>query len=223
MKERLAVLVVLLAGLAFFSLPALAQQTVYDNGPINGTTDAWTINSGFEASNRFSCCRDDGPGSATITGLQFGAWLFPGDVVESVEVSITSSEFGGTTYFDGVVSLTQSGCSANQFGFNVCTESGNFAGPALAAGNYWLNLSNAVVNDGDPVYWDENSGVGCQSPGCPSIASENEVGTIPSEAFTLLGNPSTSGGGSVPEPGSALLLGSGIVAVVGWVRRKFFV
>ena len=35
------------------------------------------------------------------------------------------------------------------------------------------------------MYWDENSGVGCQSPGCPSQAQENTLGTIPSEAFSL--------------------------------------
>ncbi len=202
-----------------FAMPAPAQQTVYDNGPINGQTDAWNIDT---VSNRFSCCREDGPGAAAITGLQFGAWLLPGDVLESVEVSITSSEFGGTTYFDQVVNFTQSACSGNQYGFNVCTETGNFAGPALSAGDYWLNLQNAVTNDGDPAFWDENSGVGCQSPGCPSIASQSEVGTIPSEAFTLLGNPS-SGGGSVPEPDSALLLVSGVAAVVGVSRRRFFV
>jgi uncharacterized repeat protein (TIGR03803 family) len=38
------------------------------------------------------------------------------------------------------------------------------------------------------VYWDENSGVGCQSPGCPSQAQENTLGTIPSEAFSLEGS-----------------------------------
>ena len=47
-----------------------------------------------------------------------------------------------------------------------------------------MNLSNAVVNTGDPVYWDENSG--------PSLASENSVGTIPSESFTVLGSTTTS-------------------------------
>ena len=61
----------------------------------------------------------------------------------------------------------------------------------LAAGDYWLNLQNAVVDTGDPVYWDENSG--------PSQASQNSVGTIPSESFTLLGETTQ---GTVPEPGS---------------------
>jgi len=160
------------------------DNNLYDNGPINGTTDAWTINFGFVTSDTFTVPQGGGPAN----GLTFGAWLFPGDLLQTVEVQITSAEFGGTTYSDQVVTFTQSGCSASQYGFNVCTETGNFATSVnLAAGTYWVNLDNAVVNTGDPVYWDENSGAGCDSPGCPSQASENSVGTIPSEAFTVLG------------------------------------
>ena len=46
-----------------------------------------------------------------VNGLPFGAWVFPGDVLHTVEVQITSAEFGGTTYSDQVISFTQSGCS----------------------------------------------------------------------------------------------------------------
>jgi hypothetical protein len=193
-------------------VPASAQ-TIYDNGPINGTTDAWTINSGFVVSDTFTV----GSGGASVSGLVFGAWAFPGDVLESAEVSISSSEFGGTFYMDEIVNFTQSGCSGNQFGFNVCTETGSFPGffLNLAAGTYWLNLENAVVNSGDPIYWDENSG--------PSSASENSVGTIPSEAFTVLEGSSTSTTEyGTSEPGSIMLFGSSILGIAGLLRRKLF-
>ncbi len=199
---------------ALVAIPAAAQNILYENGPINGTTDAWTINSGFVVSDTFTIPTCD---QCALQSLQFGAWTFAGDVLETADVSITSGEFGGTTYFDGTVSFTQSGCSGNQYGFNVCTESGSLPNIVLNRGTYWLNLSNAVVNDGDPIYWDENSGVGCHSPGCPSLASENSVGTIPSEAFTISGENST-----VPEPSSILLLGSGLLALAGLGRRKLF-
>jgi PEP-CTERM motif len=90
------------------------------------------------------------------------------------------------------------------------TQTGTFNGPLLNAGNYWLTLQNAVTNTGDPVYWDENSG--------PSQASENFVGTIPSESFTILGAAS-SGAGSTPEPSTLVLFGSGIVGLAGLLRR----
>ena len=65
-------------------------------------------------------------------------------------------------------------------------------------------MQNAILPSGDPVYWDENSGVGCQSPGCPSQAQANTVGTIPSEAFTLLGASTTTTTGPDCSHGSAL-------------------
>jgi len=165
----------------------LDDSTLYENGPINGTTDAWSINQGFVVADTFTATAASG---STISGLSFAAWTFPFDVLQSVEVTITSDPFGGTTYFDGVVNLTQSNCSGNQYGYNVCIETGTFTVNNLNPGTYWVNLQNAVVNDGDPVFWDENSGVGCQSQGCPSQADQTSTGTIPSEAFTVLGGNS---------------------------------
>ena len=190
------------------SFPSVAQ-TVYSNGPINGNVDAWPINFGFIVSDTFNVANN----GTTITGLDFGAHLFPGDVLTSAELSITSSENGGSSYFDQTITFTQSMCSANQFGMNVCLESSTFQGPTLNAGTYWLNLQNAIVPSGDPVYWDENSG--------PSSASESTLGSIPSEAFTVFGNQSSSTG-TVPEPSSITLFGSGVLGLGALVRRKLF-
>ena len=151
------------------------DQTIYENGPISGNTDAWAINFGFVVSDTFTVGNQQTP----VTGISFGAWLFPGDTLTSVEVSITSEPNGGASYFDQTVSFTQSGCTANQYGYNVCTVTAMFDGPTLNEGTYWVNLQNASVPDGDPAYWDENSG--------PSQAEENSVGSIPSEAFSILG------------------------------------
>ena len=203
MRKLLVLLVVTMC--AVLAVSAAAQQDLYDNGPTDGFDYAWTLNFGFAVSDRFTLTN-----SSEVSSVQFAAWLFPGDVLESAEVSITSSEFGGTSYFDQTVSFTQSGCFSNSGGFNVCTETGNF-GPAIAldAGNYWLNLSHATVPSGDPVIWDMNSG--------PSLASESSVGTIPSESFTILAPCEQNAPGcgppppTTPEPNSFLLFGSGIL------------
>ena len=214
---RIASLSLLALCLTLAAVPAMAQ-TVYSNGPINGNTDAWTVNFGFIVSDTFNVTNNN----TTITGGSFGMWLFSGDTLTSAELSITSGENSGTSYFDQTVNFTQGACTANQYGYNVCQENTSFSGPTLNAGSYWLNLQNASVPSGDPVYWDENSG--------PSTASENSIGSIPSEAFTVLGSSTTttttttttSTTTTTPEPSSIILFGSGILGLAGVLRRKLF-
>lgn len=197
-----------------FALPIAAQTDLYDNGPINGDRDAWTINQGFVVSDTFTLTS-----ASTVNGFVFGSWVFPGDVLLSAELSITSNEFGGTSYFDQNVSFIQSGCFTNHKGLLTCTETTSFDPVGLPAGTYWLNLQNAILNNNnqDPVYWDENSGEGCSSPGCPSSASENENGDIPSESFTVLGSSTST---TTPEPGTFVLFGSGVLGIIGILRRR---
>lgn len=209
---RTASHLLLVTCLTLAAAPAIAQ-TVYSNGPINGNVDAFTINFGFVVSDTFNVTNNN----TTISGMSFGAWLLPGDSLTSLEVSITSQENGGISYFDESVNVSQGSCTNNFFGFSVCQENANLSGPTLSSGTYWVNLQNASVPSGDPVYWDQNSG--------PSTASDSSVGTIPSEAFTILGNNSTSTfdvtvTGSVPEPSSVMLLGTGILGLAKLVYRR---
>lgn len=206
-------IVVLSLVLCVAVVPAAAQNDLYDNGPTNGTVDAWNIRYGYAVSDSFTMV----PGGGQITGLEFAVWLTGTEQLQSAEVSITSSEFGGTTYFDAVLNFTQSDCVANPSGYLVCLETSDpFNGPNLAEGTYWLNLQNASGTGDSGFYWDENSG--------PSQASQNSIGTIPSESFTLLGtaNSTSTGTGTTPEPGSMLMFGSGIVGLAGVVRRKLY-
>ncbi len=187
-------------------MPAWAD---YSNGPINGTTDAWTINFGYVVSDSYV---SDG----NVTGFMFGVWEFPGDTLSSVDWSITSGENSGTIFGSGTASganLTDKYISSNQYGYNIDLITVSGLNVAEVSGNtYWLNLQNAAVASGDPVYWDENSG--------KSSASESALGTIPSEAFTINSSGSTSG--STPEPSSIMLFGSGILGLAGVLRRKLF-
>jgi len=217
MKSRLILLAVCLT---LAAVPATAQ-TLYSSGPTDGNWYAWTINFGFIVSDAFTMQ------SSTVTGADFSMWLFPGDTLTSAELSITSGENGGTSYFDQTVNFTQSNCASNTYGYNVCRESTTFNGPYLNSGTYWLNLQNANVPSGDPIYWDQNIGPHVNL----NSASENTLGSIPAETFTLLGGTTTCAGGNcdasstAPEPTSLVLLGSGGLALFApliALRRKLF-
>jgi hypothetical protein len=207
LKLGIASLVVVCLSLA--ALPAFAG---YDNGPINGTVDAWIINFGYVVSDTFECCF-----LSPVTGFSFGVWEFPGDTVYAVDWSVTSEENGGTVYGHGTASpgggaggvLMDQFISSNQYGYNIDVITVSHLDVSNNDGTYWLNLQNASVASGDPVYWDENGG--------PSSASNSAVGTIPSEAFTIYGGETS---GYAPEPGSILLFGSGALGVAGILRRK---
>jgi len=210
-STRLAILCLTLA-----ATPALAQ-VLYDNGPLNGTINAWVFNFGFTVSDTFTLASD-----STAGGFEFVAWEFPGDVLQSVDWSITTQENAGNVLGSGTASgqnLTDTFLFVNRFGFDIDKITVTGLDAALKGGTYWLNLQNASVSSGDPVYWDENDGVDCggsdgKGGNCPSLASDTSIGTIFSETFTV------TGAGTTPEPGSMVLLGSGIVSLGGVLRRK---
>jgi hypothetical protein len=178
--------------LTLVAVPATAQQLcsqeiMYENGPVNGQVYARMINFGYAVTNSFQAI----DGVEFLSGFSFWAWLYPGDDLSSVEVSIGSTPYG-TDVFQGVVNTSQENCFINNFGYNVCLESVSslFLHPS---GTYWWTLQNASVPSDNPVYWDQNSGVGCMSPGCPSKALQKAAGvvpptaSIPSEAFAICG------------------------------------
>jgi len=187
---------------AIVTFPCRAQ-TIYSNGPIDGNTDAWTISFGtFIVSDTFQVANNN----TEITGFTMADWLTPGSLLGTAELSITTGEAGGTSYFDQIVDFTQGSCTLNAFGYNVCNETTTFNGPELNAGTYWINIQNASTT-GDPAYWDENSGA--------ASASENTVGSIPSESFTVFGGQS---GTTTPEPGTFMMFGSGLLGLA-WLLR----
>jgi PEP-CTERM motif len=193
--------------------PAMAD-TLYSNGPYNGTIDAWTINFGYPVSDSFLVANN-----SSIQDLHFVYWdASSTDVLTTVDMQIGSTSFGGSP--QTLSGVTNTFLEINLYGYAIFQADYTFAGvPWSGAG--FVTLSNACTISGcsvsQPIYWDENDGVGCPSPGCPSTAYNSSIGSIPSESFTLTG---TTGSGTTPEPGSILLFGSGILGLAGVLRRK---
>jgi hypothetical protein len=200
-------------------VPTMADA-LYDNGPYNGTTDAWTINFGFSVSDSFTL-----PWVRTPQGLQFVYWdADPSDVLTTVDMAMGSTSFGADWFSGTLTGVTNTFLTTNQYGYNLYQADYTFSP------TYWdsrwsdgyVTLQNACTTSGcsvdNPIYWDENSGINCPSPGCPSTAYENTIGSIPSETFTLTGTPVPPP--TTPEPSSIMLFGSGILGIAGVLRRK---
>ena len=161
------------------------DEWMYDNGPVNGNDNAWPICCGYVVSNSFVM---QYPGY--IGWVYFYIWKLPGDVLSSVQWSITSAPNGGTVYGSGTATygLGDDYILTNQYGYDVDIVSIDMFLSGLSSGTYWINLFNASTLSGNPVSWDQNSGAGCQAYGCPSQAYDNAYGQIPSEAFDIGNN-----------------------------------
>jgi hypothetical protein len=208
---------VALAGLllAIGVAPASAG-ILYDNGgPSTGNTDAWGISFGISTADSFVLSH-----GATITGVNFVVWAYPGDTLTSVDWAIVSDPLGGTTYASGTgAAITQTLLfTPNPDGRDIDTETFSIPGLALSAGTYWLLLQNAVVDNGDHIYWDQSDGpsqawnsdyVGYLGSHVPPFAC-NAPCTV-SETFQIVG---------VPEPASFGLLAMGLLAMARLLRRK---
>ena len=206
MNKKILMPLILALGIAAGS--ANADSILYDNGPINGTIDAWGINYTFSMADSFTVSSQ-----ATISGVNFGDWVSQGDTPTQVEYLITTQAFGGSTLIDQTATLNSTYVGTNAYGFDLYSSAFTIPSLALSAGTYWLQLQNATTSQGNPMYWDSNNG--------PSVAYSSAYGNIAgydggssSEAFQVTGTY------AAPIPAAIWLVLSGLASVGVFVRRR---
>jgi PEP-CTERM motif len=201
---------------------AANADVLYTNGPANTQSDAWTINYGFAVADSFKLTS-----ASTLTGVDLTLWAYTaGDTLTSVDWVILSGEPGtGSVLDSGTASVTNAVLGVNGVGYTILGDSFSLPSVVLSSGTYWIELLNASVPNGDPIYWDMNGG--------PSSAWESGSGDVTdctdsglnapplgnnrcSTTFDITGTSS----GAVPEPLTLSLFGGGLAGAAAMRRRR---
>jgi hypothetical protein len=209
--------------------------TTFSTGPINGTTAAYFIDG--PSTGPFSQTISDGfviPISISVTSIEFGEWVPTGTTPTIISWTIGTSAFASDissgTGLPSFASVCTNGtainggvCGANK-GYDVYDVNVGASGVLVLGGTYFLTLGGA--NDTSFTQldaWDVNGGAavcffaisGSNQGLCG--AATNHPGIQPDvegESFTIIGNSLTT-----PEPGSLMLLSSGILWLAGARHR----
>jgi hypothetical protein len=204
---KLAIAIAVLAILGMIAAIPASASTLYNNTTASSyLSGADSFEVGFSITDSFTLSS-----ASTITDATFASWTPLGDTLTSIQWAIATAPFGGTTLDSGTqLDPYTSTVTADVDGiYSIDLNDISIGSLSLAAGTYWLQLSDATASDGGLAFWDISYG--------PSAAYVDNRGDrqIPSETFTIQGNASVT-----PEPSSFLLLGSGLVGLASMIRRK---
>jgi len=211
LKVRLVVVTLAALCLAL-SAPAFGQ-VIFTTGPTDGFTNAFfidgpnpgpfsqNISDGFIATN-----------SGDAASLDFGMWVPTGTTPTTVTWWLGTSAFGSDIATGVSNNLISTFHNDSGFGYDVYDVHIDGLSGSLTAGNtYWLSLGNANDSQGTQFdAWDVNNGPAT----CNFAVGGQNFGDCGAggESFSL--------NGAVPEPGTLVMLGGGILAAAGTLRRK---
>ncbi len=168
----------------FLAVPALGQQTLYDNGP-DGDVGYYHVNFGSVVANSFQLSQP-----ATITNVVLTLYdVDDRNTPELLKWTITTEPLGGTVKGTGFAPLTRLEAPyLTQFLFFAWKMGFTIPSLELPPGTYYLQIQDVVTAWDSWAFWAESSGGSSQ--GFYEAIGANGAGTVspvPSETFLIAG------------------------------------
>jgi hypothetical protein len=142
-RKRTVFGVILFFGLVL-STPAWSLDILYDNGPMNLSTDiinpAYNISFGWAVSNSFTLT-----GDSTLTDALVGLWMYPKNKPKWVDWSIGTFEFGDDIS-SGTSKLKNTYYGSGLNYYDSYESNFSIFGTLTAGTTYWLTLQNGLGN-----------------------------------------------------------------------------
>lgn len=200
--------------------PAAADSVLYSSGAPSLAPDAfgyYNMNGGAEPSLMSTSIATTFTltGNSSITGFDLDTEFYEvGDSLTSLYWQIGQS--GSGTIASGTIGnflASPTSYIDRTDGYNLWEESGSITPLTLGAGSYTLSFGNAQTALGADVAW-------ALTDNWTSASMVSDGTYLPTTAFQVNGSALSAPTAVTPEPGSFMLLGTGIVVLAGAFRRK---